>query len=74
MEHEQEHQMNSLCSEIIHGLDKRVALLEQSYSNITKELHNINNNLSRLVWTVAIGIVAAATNFVIRGGLASLGT
>lgn len=47
----------------------RIALLEQSMSDIKAELRQINSNINRLVWAVIAAIVMAAMQFVIRGGL-----
>ena len=47
----------------------RIALLEQSMSGIKAELHQINSSISRLVWAVIAALVAAAIQFVIKGGL-----
>ena len=47
----------------------RIALLEQSMSGIKAELHQINSSISRLVWAVLAALVAAAIQFVIKGGL-----
>lgn len=54
----------------LHSIDKRVALLEQSYMTLTTELHKINQSLSRLVWIILAALVTAGLQFVIRGGLA----
>lgn len=49
----------------------RIALLEQSMSGIKAELHQINGNISRLVWAVIAAIVMAGVQFIIRGGLSA---
>ena len=49
----------------------RIALLEQSMSGIKAELHQINGNISRLVWAVIAAIVMAGVQFVVRGGLSA---
>ena len=52
-----------------HDHSIRIALLEQSMSGIKSELHLINGNISKLVWAVIAALVAAAIQFVIKGGL-----
>lgn len=47
----------------------RIALLEQTTAGIKGELHNINANISKLIWVVVAGIGAAFVQFVLRGGL-----
>ena len=47
----------------------RISLLEQSMNRISKSLEDINGNINKLVWTVAIAIIAAVMKFVIGGGL-----
>lgn len=49
----------------------RIALLEQSMSGIKSELHQINGNISKLVWAVIAAIVMAGVQFVVRGGLSA---
>ena len=47
----------------------RIALLEQSMTNITAELHAINNNIGWLVKLVGATIVVAVLRFALAGGL-----
>ena len=47
----------------------RIALLEQSMTGIKQELHQINANISRLVWAVITAIGMAGIQFVLKGGL-----
>ena len=47
----------------------RIALLEQSITGIKGELHQINSNISRLVWAVIAAIVMAGVQFILKGGL-----
>ena len=47
----------------------RIALLEQSITGIKSELHQINSNISRLVWAVIAAIVMAGVQFILKGGL-----
>ena len=49
----------------------RIALLEQSMTGIKQELHQINGNISRLVWAVIAAIVMAGVQFMLRGGLSA---
>lgn len=52
-----------------HSLDKRLALLEQSVTAVKKELSDLNSNLSKLIWAVALALVAAVVQWILRGGL-----
>jgi hypothetical protein len=47
----------------------RIALLEQSMSGIKNELHQINSNISKLVWAVILAIVMAFVQFALKGGI-----
>jgi L-arabinose isomerase len=50
-------------------MDKRLALLEQKMDQIDKNVTNINDNLSKILWIVGGGFVMAAVGWIIRGGL-----
>jgi len=49
----------------------RIALLEQGMKNITGELHEINKNISKLIWIAVTAIGVSFTQFILRGGLLS---
>lgn len=53
------------------ALDKRLTLLEQSHKVQAEQLAKIAANLTWLVRISLGGVVLAAANFVIRGGLAA---
>jgi len=48
----------------------RIALLEQSMTNITAELHAINKNIGWLVKLVGAAIIVTLMRLVLVGGLA----
>lgn len=50
-------------------MDKRLALLEQKVDQIDENVKNINDNLSKILWIVGGGFIAAFIGWVIRGGL-----
>lgn len=52
----------------LHALDVRLALLEAALTSLTAEVHSINKNISRVVWIVLAAILAAITDFALRGG------
>ena len=52
----------------VHALDKRLALLDAALSSLTAEVQAINNNIRRVVWVVLAAILAAITDFALRGG------
>lgn len=52
-----------------HELNLRVALLEQSYLTVSKQLAAINNNLTKLVWVILTAFVLSGVGWVINGGL-----
>lgn len=52
-----------------HDLDKRLLLTEAAVQRLSDELKQINASLRQLVWAVVFAIVAAAMQFVLRGGL-----
>jgi hypothetical protein len=52
----------------VHTLDKRLALLDAALKSLTAEVRTINNNITRVVWIVLAAILAAITDFALRGG------
>lgn len=52
----------------VHALDKRLALLDAALDSLKAEVHVINNNIRRVVWIVLAAILAAITDFALRGG------
>lgn len=50
-------------------MDKRLALLEQKVDQIDRNVSSINTSLSKILWIVGGGFIAAAVGWVIRGGL-----
>lgn len=52
-----------------HELNLRVALLEQSYLTVSKQLGAINSNLTKLVWVILTAFVLSGVGWVINGGL-----
>lgn len=50
-------------------MDKRLALLEQKVDQIDRNVSSINSSLSKILWIVGGGFIAAAVGWVIRGGL-----
>lgn len=52
----------------VHALDKRLALLDAALASLTAEVHSINNNIRRVVWIILAAILAAITDFALRGG------
>ena len=52
-------------------LDKRLALLEQKVDQVDKNVTKINDSLSRILWIIGGGFIAAAVGWVIRGGVTS---
>lgn len=52
----------------LHALDVPLALLEAALTSLTAEVHSINKNISRVVWIVLAAILAAITDFALRGG------
>lgn len=52
----------------MHVLEIRLALLEAALTSLTAEVHSINKNISRVVWIVLAAILAAITDFALRGG------
>jgi len=49
-------------------LDKRLALLEQKVDQIDKNARKINDSLSKILWIIGGGFIAAAVAWVVRGG------
>ena len=47
----------------------RIALLEQAMKNITGELHDINKNISKLIWIAVAAVGASVMQFILKGGL-----
>jgi len=52
----------------VHTLEIRLALLEAALTSLTAEVHSINNNIRRVVWIILAAILAAITDFALRGG------
>ena len=52
----------------VHALDKRLALLDLAVKSLAAEVRKINNNTTRVVWIVLAAILAAVTDFALRGG------
>jgi hypothetical protein len=52
----------------VHALDKRLALLGAELKSLSAEVRTINNNITRVVWIVLAAILAAITDFALRGG------
>ena len=50
-------------------MDKRLALLEQKVDQIDRNVCNINNSLSKILWIVGGGFIASIVAWVVRGGL-----
>lgn len=53
----------------IADMDKRLALLEQKVDQIDRNVSNINNSLSKILWIVGGGFIASIVAWVVRGGL-----
>jgi hypothetical protein len=53
----------------IADMDKRLALLEQKVDQIDKNVSNINDSLSKILWIVGGGFLVAFVTWVIKGGL-----
>ena len=52
----------------IHNLETRVALAEAALAALTREVHAINSNITRVVWVVVAAILAALVQFALKGG------
>lgn len=52
----------------LHKLEIQLALLDAALTSITAEVHSINNNIRRVVWIILAAILAAITDFALRGG------
>lgn len=52
----------------VHDLDKRLALAEAALTALTREVHSINSNITRVVWVVIAAILAALIQFALKGG------
>lgn len=50
-------------------LDVRVSLMEQTIERMGQDIHQINSSLSKIMWAVGIGVITAAVNWVLKGGL-----
>jgi len=53
----------------IADMDKRLALLEQKVDQIDKNVSNINDSLSKILWIVGGGFLVAFVTWIIKGGL-----
>jgi hypothetical protein len=53
----------------IADMDKRLTLLEQKVDQIDKNVSNINDSLSKILWIVGGGFLVAFVTWVIKGGL-----
>lgn len=49
-------------------LDKRLSLLEQKVDQIDKNVTQINDSLSKILWIIGGGFIASAVAWVVRGG------
>lgn len=52
----------------LHDLDKRLSLAEAALTALTREVHAINSNITRVVWVVIAAILAALIQFALKGG------
>lgn len=50
-------------------LDKRLALLEQTVTRLSNDLHQINASINKLVWLVGGALIVAVVQFITKGGL-----
>jgi L-arabinose isomerase len=50
-------------------MDKRLALLEQKVDQIDRNVCNINNSLSKILWIVGGGFIASIVAWIVGGGL-----
>lgn len=55
--------------EEIRDMDKRLALLEQKVDQIDKNVTKINDSLSKILWIIGGGFLAAFVGWVLKGGL-----
>jgi hypothetical protein len=53
---------------IVYGIDKRLSILENVVERLSKDLHNISQNLGRLVWAVGLTLLAGVVQFLLKGG------
>lgn len=52
-----------------YNLDKRLALLEQTVTRLSNDLHQINTSINKLVWAVGGALIIAVVQFIAKGGL-----
>lgn len=52
-----------------YNLDKRLALLEQTVTRLSNDLHQINASINKLVWAVGMALIVAIMQFILKGGL-----
>lgn len=52
----------------LHSLDLRLSLAEAALTALTREVHAINSNITRVVWVVIAAILAALIQFALKGG------
>jgi hypothetical protein len=55
-------------SQMVAGIDKRLAILENVVERLGKDLHQISQNLGRLVWAVGLTLLAGVVQFLLKGG------
>ncbi len=60
--------VEAIRDEVI-SMDKRLALLEQKVDQIDKNVTNINDNLSKILWIIGGGFIMAFVGWVLKGGL-----
>lgn len=65
-------ELNGL-KEGFHGMDKRLALLEQKVDQIDKNLQKIADAVSWIAKILGAGVIGAVVTWVIRGGLSAGG-
>lgn len=53
--------------------DEREKQVDQKLSEIKKDVDGLKAAVNRVMWTVLLAILAAFLNFVLRGGLNSVG-
>ena len=52
----------------VHDLAIRLALAEAALTALTREVHSINSNITRVVWIALAAILAAIIQFALKGG------
>ncbi len=60
--------VEAIRDEVI-SMDKRLALLEQKVDQIDKNVTNINDNLSKILWIIGGGFIMAFVGWILKGGL-----